>query len=192
MKVYRCTPLFCLLSLLFVLSSCSKRKPVELERIDDNLMVIYETIPGLSTDADKHLKEVKLGDSAEQTYAQVDSVPMVETPVVAEPKSLETDIPTTFFDLRRYNVVVASLSKEDRLEAMKQTFVEEKLPCSVVKSPSRSLYFFIICSTDSKEEADAVRKQFLSEERAETRKIIWNRHFVTTDDAYILENKQRK
>lgn len=96
---------------------------------------------------------------------------------------------TEFTEVKRYNVVVASLAKEEGVKRLKAAFDQEGIKYIVVKNNSGSLSQFVIYSADTREAAVAARKKFMEKYGNKSSGDIWKQFGITLRDSYIWEKK---
>lgn len=91
--------------------------------------------------------------------------------------------------LKKYSVVVATLTKQYGINALKKFFERDGIDHFVVKNP-KGQYYFIISSSDSEEVAMKARADFLIKHTVDkSRKDIWEQYYIQLTDTFILEKE---
>lgn len=157
MKIYFYTTL---LTILFLgLFSCVKKQS---EPVEDNPVIVYDT-PARGEVIEDHQSGAR-----ETQHVQ----------------SFKTD---NYNQLKRYNVIVATLTQSNGIEALKRFFERDGIDYFVVRNPSGS-YYFIIHSSDSEDAAMKARSEFLVRNAVnKSRNDIWQQYYIQLTDAFIFE-----
>lgn len=91
--------------------------------------------------------------------------------------------------LKKYSVVVATLTKQYGINALKKFFERDGIDYFVVKNP-KGQYYFVISSSDSEEVAMKARADFLIKHTVDkSRKDIWEQYYIQLTDTFILEKE---
>lgn len=176
MKTYLYTSLLLVLT-LFATTSCSKRKVDSSENVSESTTIIIR-----DTISSSELSEQEINKQLEKEG--LDASPRKEH------SSVTVVDPEHFSKLKKYNVVVATLSQPKGVEKLKKSFDKAGVDYFVVKSLSGRLFHFIVHSSDSEAEAIKARGKFLLENVVDkTRQEIWNEHEIYMTDTYILIKK---
>lgn len=91
--------------------------------------------------------------------------------------------------LKKYSVVVATLTKQKGITALQRFFDRDGIQHFVIKNP-QGRYYFVIASSDSEEVAMEARANFLIEHTVnKSRKDIWEQYYIQLTDTFILEKE---
>lgn len=161
-----------LLSLLvFASASCVKKAPVQ--TVDSPVTV--EDTPARSNegqDPRQKLNELGMGGDVKR---EKQNVKVVNTGDIQK--------------LKKYSVVVATLTQPKGIESLKQFFDRDGIKHFVVQNP-QGRYYFIISSSDSEEEVMKARANFLIENTVnKSRQDIWEKYYIQLTDTFILEKE---
>lgn len=92
--------------------------------------------------------------------------------------------------LKKYNVVIATLSKQSGVNRLSKSLDQDGINYFVANDKRSGYYFFVVASSDSEAEAIEARKEFLKKATVnKTRKEIWDQYDIYVTDTYILENR---
>lgn len=147
---------------LLGLSFCTKK----VKSVEDSEVIVYDT-PARGEDTDQ-----QQSTDQEERRGQENTL------------SFKTD---DFYKLKRYNVVVATLTQPNGVEALKRFFERDGIDYFVVRSPEGK-YYFMVHSSDSEEAAMDARSAFLVRTTVDkSRQELWHQYYVQLTDAFILE-----
>lgn len=184
-------------------SSCVKETLTEQKNsVDNDPVIIHDTIYMSQEEWDRFSEDLlKRKDSSVIEYdtmymakeewtkaksgkkeVEVEKQKLGENPVA----SIKT---TDFTEVRKYNVVVASLAKEEGVKRLKAAFDQAGIKHIVVKNKTGGLSHFVIYSSDTREEAVAARKRLMDEYANKSTSDVWKQFGITMKDSYIWEKK---
>lgn len=157
-----------LLALLVLGStSCLKSRPPKTE---DSPLIVHDT-PARSSE-EQQLDERGLGGNVRK---ELQNVKVVNTGDIQK--------------LKKYSVVVATLTQPKGIEALKKFFDRDGIQHFVVKNP-QGRYYFVVSSSDSEEEAMKARANFLLANTVnKSRQDIWEQYYIQLTDTFILEKE---
>lgn len=154
---------YSILVLLFVFPSCIKRVPKN---------VVAET---------------EQSEVATKSEALVNDNSQTITSEKQQEKGIQEV--KSFEDLKKYSVVVATLTNPLGVENLEKAFADSGVEYAVVTNPV-GRYHFVLCTSDSRVEASKVRTNFLLKYIVnKSKNEIWNQFRVHLTDAFVLEKK---
>lgn len=156
-----------LLTILFLgLFSCVKKQP---KQIEDDSIIVYDT------------------PARGEVVEDIQSADKEMQPVANEGQNVQSFKTDNYNQLKKYNVIVATLTQYNGVEALERFFDRDGIDYFVVKNPSGS-YYFIIHSSDSEDAAMKARSEFLVRNVVnKSRNDIWQQYYIQLTDAFILE-----
>ena len=199
-----CTSLSIIIGIVLIMSSCVVKNSTDNgDESANTAVVIHDTLYMSQDEWNKFSEELKKREGStfiaydtmyvsgsEQTGSKV----ATETvKVVEEAKLDDSSVPglkdVDFSQVKKFNVVVASLSKEDGVKRLTAAFDKAGIKHIVVKNEAGGLHHFVVYSCDTKEEAAEARKKFMQEYSNRNRNDIWKQFGITMTDSYIWEKR---
>lgn len=158
-----------------------------LEESDSDSIAIDSTLNSETIGSEKKVftsepnKNANAPTQQNQQATQKQPVKIAKTNVV-------TSNPSNAGQLKKYSVVVSTLSKQDGVDKLSKSLDKTGINYFVVKSGG--LFMFVVASSDSEADAIKARKDFLLKTTLDkSRQQIWNDYEIEVTDAYILEKK---
>lgn len=197
-----CFSFLSLLGALLIVSGCIPKETSDKdEMINSDPVVVYDTLLVSQTEWDT--LNVELGQSKDS--CMIDSITMCvseeewnrlklddkvkghEKPIKEELKEVKVSV--DHVSLKKYNVVVASLSMEEGVARLKSAFTQAGIAHTVVKNGSGNLSHFVVFSSDSREEAAEGRNKFIANHAGRSQGDLLQQYGITMTDLYIWEKK---
>lgn len=157
--------------IIFTSASCVKRAADETK---DSPVIVHDTPArsGEELDPRQRLNELGMGGEVRR---ERQNIKVVNTGDIQK--------------LKKYSAVVATLTQQKGIEALKQFFNRDGIQHFVVKNP-QGRYYFVISSSDSEEEVMKARANFLIAHTVnKSREDIWRQYYIQLTDTFILEKE---
>lgn len=197
-------PLYVIIGIVLIMSSCViKGSADEGDGSSNTAVVVHDTLYMTQEEWNKFSEDLKKRENP--TFVAYDTMYVsgsgqakskvnTETVKVVEEAKLDDSSVSglkdvDFSQVKKFNVVVASLSKEDGVKRLTAAFDKVGIKHIVVKNEAGGLHHFVVYSCDTKEEAAEARKKFIQEYSNRNRSDIWKQFGITMTDSYIWEKR---